>query len=137
MLALSAKARYGLQAVYDLALHGDESPRLIREIADDQRIPQQFLEQVLVQLKRSLLVRSFRGSHGGYTLARAPENISVIEVLTCLGGPVELDEGPWNDEVLATPFQNAALAVSRALEITLADLVWNKIQSRSNLTYQI
>tara|TARA_B100001013_G_C24376293_1_gene350242 strand:- start:73 stop:486 length:414 start_codon:yes stop_codon:yes gene_type:complete len=137
MLGLSAKVRYGLQAVYDLALHGGDGPRLIREIANDQRIPQQFLEHVLVQLKRSMLVQSFRGSHGGYTLARAPEDISVIEVLTCLGGPVELDEGPWNDKVLAAPLKNAALAVSQALEVSLADLVWNKSKSRTSLTYQI
>jgi DNA-binding IscR family transcriptional regulator len=84
-----------------------------------------------------MLVRSFRGSHGGYALARAPEDISVIDVLTCLGGPVELDEGPWNDNVLAAPVKNAALAVSQALEVSLADLVWNKIKSRTGLTYQI
>ena len=137
MWALSAKARYGLQAVYDLALHAGNGPRQSREVAADQGIPQQFLEQVLAQLKRALLVRSYRGSHGGYALARDPAQISVLEVLTCLEGPLELGVGPWSDEVLATPLQRAAASVSRALQVTLADLVWDKQRSQPHLTYQI
>jgi Rrf2 family protein len=137
MWALSAKARYGLQAAYDLALHAGNGPRQIREVATEQGIPQQFLEQVLVQLKRALLVCSYRGSHGGYALARDPAQISVLEVLTCLDGPVELGAGPWSDEVLAAPLQRAAENVTRALRVTLADLVWDKQRSQPHLTYQI
>ena len=131
MWALSAKARYGLQAAYDLALHAGNGPRQIREVAADQGIPQQFLEQVLVQLKRALLVRSYRGSH------RDPAQISVLEVLTCLEGPLELGAGPWSDKVLAVPLQRAAECVSRALRVTLADLVWDKQRFQPHLTYQI
>jgi Rrf2 family cysteine metabolism transcriptional repressor len=137
MLSLSAKARYGLQAAYDLALHAGDGPRQAREVAADQGIPQHFLEQVLVQLKRALLVRSYRGSHGGYALARDPAQISVLEVLTCLEGPLELGDGPWSDEVLAIPLQRAAAGVSRALQVSLADLVWDKQRSQPHLTYQI
>lgn len=135
--ALSAKARYGLQAAYDLALHAGRGPRQIREVAAGQGIPPQFLEQVLAQLKRALLVRSYRGSRGGYALARDPAQISVLEVLTCLDGPVELSAGPWSDEVLAAPLQRAAEGASRALQVSLADLVWDKHRSRPQLTYQI
>ena len=88
-------------------------------MAAEQGIPQHFLEQVLVQLKRALLVRSFRGSHGGYVLARDPQQISVLEVLTCLDGPLELDGGPWSDAVLAAPLRRAADGVTRALQVTL------------------
>jgi len=137
MWALSAKARYGLQAAYDLALHAGDGPRQIREVAAEQGIPQHFLEQVLVQLKRASLVRSYRGSHGGYALARDAAQISVLEVLTCLEGPLEFGTGPWSDEVLALPLQRAAEGVSRALQVTLADLVWDKQRSRPHLTYQI
>ena len=137
MWALSAKARYGLQAAYDLALHAGGGPRQTREVAADQGIPQQFLEQVLAQLKRALLVRSYRGSHGGYALAREPAQISVLEVLTCLDGPLELHAGPWSDAVLAAPLQRAAESARRALQVTLADLVWDKRRAQPHLTYQI
>ena len=137
VLSLSAKARYGLQAAYDLALHAGGGPRQAREVAADQGIPQHFLEQVLVQLKRALLVRSYRGSHGGYALARDPQEISVLEVLTCLDGPLELDGGPWSDAVLAAPLRRATTAVTHALQVSLADLVWDKQRSGPRLTYQI
>ena len=137
VLSLSAKARYGLQAAYDLALHAGGAPRQAREVAADQGIPQHFLEQVLVQLKRALLVRSYRGSHGGYALARDPQEISVLEVLTCLDGPLELDGGPWSDAVLAAPLRRATTAVTHALQVSLADLVWDKQRSGPRLTYQI
>ena len=136
MWALSAKARYGLQAAYDLALHAGDGPRRVRAVAADQGIPQQFLEQVLAQLKRALLVRSYRGSHGGYALARAPAQISVLEVLTCLEGPLEWGAGPWSDAVLAAPLQRAAESAGRALQVTLAELVWNKHRSQPHLTYR-
>ena len=137
MLSLSAKARYGLQAAYDLGLHAGNGPRQIREVAADQGIPQHFLEQVLVQLKRARVVRSFRGSQGGYALARDPAQITVLEILTCLEGPMELGSGPWQDEVLAAPLRRAEAEVSRSLQVTLADLIWDKQRAQPRLTYQI
>ncbi len=137
MLSLSAKARYGLQAAYDLAQHAGTGPRQIREVAADQGIPQHFLEQVLVQLKRARVVRSFRGSQGGYALARDASRITVLEILTSLDGPLELGSGPWNDPVLAAPLRRAEADLSRCLQVTLADLIWNKQRSQPSLTYQI
>ena len=101
MFSLSAKARYGLQATYDLALNQGSRLRQIREVAEDQAIPQQFLEQVLVQLKRARLVKSYRGSHGGYALARDATKITVLDVLTCLEGPIEIGAVNYKDEILA------------------------------------
>ena len=101
MFSLSAKARYGLQATYDLALNQGSRLRQIREVAEDQAIPQQFLEQVLVQLKRARLVKSYRGSHGGYALARDATKITGLDVLTCLEGPIEIGAVNYKDEILA------------------------------------
>lgn len=137
MLSLSAKARYGLQAAYDLALHAGNGPRQAREVAAEQGIPQHFLEQVLVQLKHALLVRSYRGSQGGYALARDPQEISVLEVLTSLDGPLELAGGQWSDAVLAAPLRRSSDGVTRALQVSLADLVWDKQHAAPRMTYQI
>jgi Rrf2 family protein len=70
----------------DLALHCGEGPVLLREIADRQEISEKYLWQLINPLKMAGLVGSQRGAHGGYTLGRAPENISLKEILQVLEG---------------------------------------------------
>ncbi len=137
MLGLSAKARYGLQAAYDLALHAGAGPRQIRDIASGQHIPHQFLEQLLVSLKRAGLVESFRGSRGGYTLAREPAAIRVLEVLTSLDGELSLASGEWADQVLRAQLEGLQSAVADILSVTLADLVSAKRQAESAIRFDI
>lgn len=85
----TAKEDYGLRAVLDLAAHapGACGPIQTREIAQRQRIPEQFLEQLLAALRRAEVVRSTRGAGGGYALAAPPEKITVGQVLRALSGP--------------------------------------------------
>lgn len=84
----TAKEDYGLRAVLDLAVHANSGPVQTREIASRQRIPEQFLEQLLAALRRAEVVRSTRGAGGGYTLAAPPDQISVGKVLRALSGPL-------------------------------------------------
>ena len=87
----TAKEDYGLRAVLDLAAHveraGGGGPVQTREIALRQRIPEQFLEQLLAALRRAEVVRSTRGAGGGYALAAPPNKITVGHVLRALSGP--------------------------------------------------
>ena len=137
MFSLSAKARYGLQATYDLALNQGSRLRQIREVAEDQAIPQQFLEQVLVQLKRARLVKSYRGSHGGYALARDATKITVLDVLTCLEGPIEIGAVNYKDEILANLLESCKKQIRDSLKLSLADLIWRKRQATMKITYEI
>lgn len=137
MFSLSAKARYGLQATYDLALNQGSRLRQIREVAEDQAIPQQFLEQVLVQLKRARLVKSYRGSHGGYALARDATKITVLDVLTCLEGPIEIGAVNYKDEILANLLESCKKQIRDSLKLSLADLIWRKHRSTMKITYEI
>lgn len=77
----------------------------VKELAERRNIPDQFLEQLFSTLRRAGLLTSHRGSKGGYTLARAPEEITVLEVVQALDGKVgqEADEagGIWADGVVA------------------------------------
>ena len=86
-MRISAKAEYACLAVIALArrFHEDR-PLQIREIADAQGIPAKFLTHILLRLKRDGLVTSTRGSSGGYRLARAPEEISLMDVLKVVDG---------------------------------------------------
>ncbi len=94
-MKLSTKGRYGLRAVIDIALHGKTEAVAISAIAERQNISAKFLEQLIAKLKRAGIVISVRGAQGGYRLARAPEDISVGEVLRTLEGdlnPVDCEE---------------------------------------------
>jgi len=85
-MKLSTRGRYGIHAMYDLALNADCGPQSIKAIAEREAIPEAYLEQLIAILKKEKLVTSIRGAQGGYKLARKPEEITVGEVLRALEG---------------------------------------------------
>jgi Rrf2 family protein len=87
---LTVKAKYALRAMLDLAQQEAGRPVFIADIAQRQDIPRRFLENILVELKRSGLVVSHRGKHGGYALARTPDVITFAEVIRISDGPLAL-----------------------------------------------
>src|ERR1044071_4485014 len=94
-MRVSAKAEYAIKAVLDLAMHQRAELIPIQEIAARQAIPQRYLEQVLLSLKRAGLLTSKRGSSGGYHLTKAPEEITVGGVLRAVeGGSAPFEGGP-------------------------------------------
>jgi Rrf2 family cysteine metabolism transcriptional repressor len=84
-MRVTAKGEYATQAVLHLTLQYPEVVA-IHDIAARHHIPLKYLEQILLELKRSGILESRRGVNGGYTLARAPEKISVGEVLQTVDG---------------------------------------------------
>ena len=90
-MKLSTKGRYGLKAMVDLATEYDVGGRLsIAQLSERQGISYAYLEQLIGVLRKAGLVSASRGAQGGYTLARAPEAISVGEVLKALEGSTAL-----------------------------------------------
>ncbi|NLK01345.1 MAG: Rrf2 family transcriptional regulator [Clostridia bacterium] len=87
-MKLSTRGEYGLRAMFDLAQHFGEGPIALRSIAERQDISENYLEQLIASLRRSGLVDSFRGAQGGYTLARAPDNIRIGDIIRVLEGPI-------------------------------------------------
>jgi Rrf2 family protein len=82
-MIVSAKTEYACIAVLELAArHGRGEPVRIREIADAHGIPSRFLVQILLQLKSAGIVQSIRGAAGGYQLAREPDEITLLDVMT-------------------------------------------------------
>jgi len=88
-MRLTAKSEYGLLAVIDLACTYGEGPVSAREIAERRDIPPRFLEQLFVALRRGGVVSAVRGARGGFVLTKDPEEISVLEVVEALEGPLE------------------------------------------------
>ncbi len=82
-MIVSAKTEYACIAVLELAArHASGEPVRIRDIAEAHGIPSRFLVQILLQLKSAGLVHSVRGAAGGYNLAREPEEITLLDVMT-------------------------------------------------------
>ncbi|MBI3625958.1 MAG: Rrf2 family transcriptional regulator [Candidatus Rokubacteria bacterium] len=88
-MRISAKGEYAVKAMLDLALHYGKGLIPIQDIAERQAIPQRYLEQVLLLLKRAGFLQSKRGSAGGYHLMRPPQEISVGAVLRAMEGSLE------------------------------------------------
>jgi len=87
-MKLSTKVRYGLRAMIDLAVQDSDTPVLVQDIAKRQRVSKKYLENLLVTLKASGLVRSVRGAKGGYGLNRPADRITVEDIMVSLDGPV-------------------------------------------------
>jgi len=89
-MKLSTKGRYGIHAMYDLALHGRDEPQPLKAIAERQGVPEAYLEQLIAMLRKDGLVQSVRGAQGGYLLSRPPSEITVGQVLRSLEGGLAL-----------------------------------------------
>lgn len=96
-MKLSTKGRYGTRALLELASHYGEGPILLKDVAQRQQISIRYLEHLITPLVAGGIVRSVRGSGGGVSLARPPEEIKLSEVVKRLEGstaPVECVDNP-------------------------------------------
>ncbi len=96
-MKLSTKARYGLRAMIELALNYETGPVSVGDIARRQNISSKYLEHLIGSLKAAGLVKSIRGTRGGYVLARTPDKIKLSEIFQVLEGstaPVECVDSP-------------------------------------------
>ena len=130
-MRISAKGEYAIKAMVDLALHDGQDLQPIQDIAARQGIPQRYLEQVLLQLKRSGFLYARRGSAGGYRLSRPADQITVGALLRAVDGPTPGLEAPrrggrvGGEDVagLAELWQEIAGAVASVVDrTTLEDL---------------
>lgn len=87
-MRLSTKGEYGLLAIVDLALYCGTEPVQVNQIATRQGISKQYLDQLMLLLKKAGLVASSRGRQGGYQLSRPANTITLFEVVNVLEGPL-------------------------------------------------
>jgi Rrf2 family cysteine metabolism transcriptional repressor len=103
-LKISTKGRYGLTIMIELAKNYGERPLPLRKIAEEHKLSEPYLEQLISPLRNSGLVRSVRGANGGYLLSKPPHEISASEVIRVLEGPLQIvealeDEAPAQREL--------------------------------------
>ena len=87
---LSKKTKYGLKALTYIARSDSDTPVQIGEIATNEKIPQKFLEGILLTLKKSGFLGSKKGKHGGYYLIKETSTIKMTDVLRVLEGPIAM-----------------------------------------------
>lgn len=92
MVKLSTKGRYGTRLMLNLALHYDpgQEPVILKNVSKEEEISIRYLEQIIIPLKLSKLVKSIRGAGGGYILTQPPSKVKLIEIIEALEGPIAL-----------------------------------------------
>jgi Rrf2 family protein len=135
-MRVSAKVDYALRASAELAVEGGRGPVKGDRIAQAQKIPVKFLENILLDLKHAGLVQSQRGAEGGYWLAKAPEEISLADVIRAVEGPIANVRGERPEQVeyagAAEPLRQVWIAVRGNLRavletVTLADVAADRL----------
>jgi Rrf2 family protein len=133
---VTAKADYAVRAVIELASSSQESPRKVDDVAQAQKIPVSFLENILTQLRSSGVVRSQRGPEGGYWLAKPAEEVSLAQVIRAVEGPLVGVRGQRPEELeysgSAESLQKVWIALRANLrkvleEVTVADVAGGKL----------
>jgi Rrf2 family protein len=122
MSLISTKGTYGLAAICELSKHQDASPMQIKEIAQNAKIPQNYLEQLLGKLRRAGIVKSVRGAKGGYILARSPENIKVLDILLALEDNLKVTDTQIEHPIINLFFEDATQSIKNIFDINIAIL---------------
>ncbi len=128
---VSTKAQYGMRALVEIALHGEE-PVSLKNVAERQNISQHYLEQIIAILRKNGYVESTRGAYGGYRITKNPHDIDALEIVELLEGslaPVNCIEdeascehtGQCSTESLWRRVDEAVRATLRST--SLADLI--------------
>ncbi len=131
-MKLSTRSRYGTRMMLDMAQHCNEGPIQLGEIARRVDVSVKYLEQLIIPLKKADYVKSLRGAKGGHMLNRAPDEITIGEIVDVLEGGINLTECVGNPEacekqedcLTRSIWEEATKAIYDKLNsITLAQLI--------------
>lgn len=124
-MKLSTRTRYAVRAMIELAKHDLNRPLQLKIIAERQEISVKYLEQLMAVLKSAGLIKSIRGSRGGYVLAKAPNQITIIDILHCVEGPIATVECVED----GSRCSRAADCAAREIWIRVEQAIENVLQS--------
>ena len=121
-MRLSTRGRYGLRAMFDLAMNQSQGPIPLNEIASRQNISESYLEQLFASMRKVGLVKSVRGAHGGYLLGASPDEIYIGQILRTLEGNIAPADCVSEDDAMEC--SDADACVTR--------IIWEKIRDSIN-----
>ena len=121
-MKLSAKGRYAIKAMINIALNTSKEPKTLLEIAKHQGISLSYLEQLFALLRKHNLVSGIRGPGGGYKLSDEPNNITIAQIINAINSDVAQKEAPERkDEVIWSTF--SAKLCNYLETVTLGSLI--------------
>jgi Rrf2 family cysteine metabolism transcriptional repressor len=130
MLSITTKSPYALRALAELARTGGDGPVPIGELARRRDIPVQFLEQLFAVLRRGGILRSQRGVKGGYSFAREPSDVTVLEIVEMLDGKL----GAGSEAIFGEAAEAARAVLAGS---TIADVVERENREAGATMYYI
>ncbi|MFL5800316.1 MAG: RrF2 family transcriptional regulator [Roseiflexaceae bacterium] len=146
-MRISSKGEYGLRALFDLAQHYGEGPVQSRDIHLRQGIDENYLNQILISLRKAGLIESIRGPQGGHRLARPSAQISILDAVLALEGPLLPADAGRDNVTSAEPADRElirelwdelrAVLEQRLASITIEDLVQRKRERAGEVMYYI
>lgn len=137
MAIISTKGVYGLTAILILAREKNNELLQIKDIAAKGDIPQNYLEQILVILKKSGLVESIRGASGGYKLSKSANNISVYEVLNSLECCLSFSDNTSKDSFLDPFWEDTQKQIEKIFLLSISELEEFLEKNSQNITFHI
>ena len=137
MVGISSKTIYAIAALQELGSIPDKEVLKIKEIAANASIPQNFLEQILLELKKQGLLASIKGAHGGYKLAKELQDITLKDVVIILESDIFSDIEQTNDPALTLFWKDLKQNVSTVFEIPLSELKNYQLKATQTLNYSI
>ena len=137
MAIVSTKGVYGLTAILILAKEDENALLQIKEIASKGDIPQNYLEQILVILKKSGFVESIRGANGGYKLSRDKNNITVYEVLDSLECSLTNADVKTKNNLLKPFWDDTQKKIEKIFLLSISELEEFLVDNTENIIYHI
>ena len=141
-MKLSTKGRYGLKAMFQLSLYHGQGPITLKQIAEEQNLSENYLEQLFSTLRKDGLLNSVRGAQGGYLLSKQPSEITVGNILRSLEGDLAPSNCVTGDDcdreltcVTTTVWERIKNSIDEVVDsITLQDMIEdeNKLYKKQN-----
>lgn len=137
MIGISSKTIYAIAALQELGSIPENEVLKIKEIAANASIPQNFLEQILLELKKQGLLISIKGAYGGYKLARSLKDITLKDVVLILESDIFSDNYQTENQALKFFWDDIKQKVSTVFEIPLSELENYQLKADQTLNYSI
>jgi Rrf2 family protein len=137
MVGISSKTIYAIAALQELGSVEESAVLKIKDIARNANVPQNFLEQILLELKKQGLLISVKGAHGGYKLARSLKDITLKDVVIVLESDIFSDISQTNNPALKLFWEDIKENVSKVFEIPLSELKTYELKASQTLNYSI
>jgi Rrf2 family transcriptional regulator, cysteine metabolism repressor len=137
MFALTTKTRYSLLALLEMARGYGGGLIQVKDIAGRHSISPQYLEQLLNRLIHAGLVRGVRGKNGGYALAAPPDQITLMDLLEALEGPLELSQSHPADDAIKEIYRQAEEQIQKTLEVHLSEVLSRQEEFERQMVFYI